>query len=318
MSTDWIRVPQADLDRSPALAAMYTKLTKERKIPAVNLLALARRDETFMRVWQPDPGRIFVSCDFSSLEPSITAHFSGDPYYRYATFDGIGKLPHFDHNDVLMIDDIYLMTASVMPGVGVTICAFFRDMDNCKLWLSNREAITGHKIIKPIRAKAKTACLGFGYSMGAPKFARQAYEAGMLVTLSEARGMHKAYWDLFREVKVFSKKLSALVNKNGSIVNPMGYRLTPEPHKAFNAYIQSTASGVLDLFCLDFFDRCKDARLIANIHDESVFDIPNTQESIADCRKAHMESVQQVNDILQWTISMRMSFQLASSFAEMK
>ncbi len=315
---DWIRIPQSELDQSPALKAAWEKHTLKKKVPSINLLALARRDQPYMSCWQPDEGRIFVSCDFSSLEPCITAHFSQDKYYRYATFDGIGILPHFDDNGVLKIDDIYLMTASVMPGVSDTICAFFRDPANCATWLSNRDSITGHKIIKPIRAKAKTACLGFGYGMGPKKFAKQAYEAGMNITITEARGMFKAYWELFADLRAFSNKIAAIVKKNGSIVNPMGYRLTPEPHKAFNAYIQSTASGVLDLFCLDFFERCRDARLIANIHDESVFDIPNAQESIEKCRIAKEESVAELNRTLGWSIPMRMSFQLATNFAEMK
>lgn len=314
--TPWINIPEADLARSPALRLAHERHTELRKVPAVNLLALARRDQAFMSTWLPDPGYTFVSCDFTSLEPCITAHFSGDKFYKYATYDGVGKRPWFHENGTLMIDDIYLMTASSMPGVSDTIVAFFRNGGNCDQWVIDSEPIKGNKLIKPIRSKAKTACLGFGYGMAARKFVKQSYEAGMNVTLEEARGMYKAYWNLFQGVQTLSKKLEALVKKNGSLINPMGYRLTPEPHKAFNAFVQSTASGVLDLLCSTFFTSAPKAKFVAMIHDEVVFQVP--KDSIEECRQVMNKSVIELNQTLGWSVDMRLGWCEANSFAGFK
>jgi hypothetical protein len=89
---------------SDRLAEFYTKVAKG-KFCNLNLPAMARRDEFFMRCWLADPGKTFVSQDVVSLEPSVTAHFSQDKRYRWATVDGIGKAPYYD-GDVLMIDDV--------------------------------------------------------------------------------------------------------------------------------------------------------------------------------------------------------------------
>lgn len=313
---DWIKIPESDLVLSPALRLAYDKHVAKKQIPAVNLLALARRDPGLMTPFVADPGRTFVSCDFSSLEPSISAHFSADPYYSYATFGGIGKLPYVDGEGVLMIDDVYLMTASVMPGFGITVRSFFANQDNCRLWLTNREAITGDKLITPIRNKAKPACLGFNYGMSAKRFVTQSYEAGNNVTLSEARLMHSAYWDLFAGVKTLSKKLEAMLKKHGNIVNPFGYRLTPEPHKGYNAFIQSSASGVVDIMAMEFFAACKDARFICFVHDEIIFDIPD--DRLASALKIKDECVDKLNKTLGFSIPMRLGWCPAKTFAGFK
>ena len=88
---DWITIPKNELDESPALTSALAALEKKRQVPRVNLPALARRDTPFMATWVADPGHSFVSCDFSSLEPSISAHFSQDYFYKYSTYDGVGK-----------------------------------------------------------------------------------------------------------------------------------------------------------------------------------------------------------------------------------
>ncbi|GAH14814.1 unnamed protein product, partial [marine sediment metagenome] len=51
-----------------------------------------------------------VASDFTSLEPCLTAHFTNDPFVKYAVSEGIGKVPYIHESGVLMIDDVYLMT----------------------------------------------------------------------------------------------------------------------------------------------------------------------------------------------------------------
>ncbi len=303
-------------DLTPSLQDLHTKLNKKRRPPSINLPALARRDGKFMGCFEAPPEHTFVSCDFSSLEPSITAHFSGDYFYKYSTFDGIGQLPYIHENGTLMVDDIYLMTASRMPGLDTPIHSFFSKASNRELWVKDKEAVTGHKDIKPVRSIAKPACLGFSYGMSAKRFVKQSYDAGLNVDFSQAKAMHKAYWELFSDVQKFSKTVSKIVEKKGFITNPMGYRLTPEPHKAFNSFIQSTASGVVDLLLMLLMPKIPDARLVAIVHDELVVTVPHDQIELL--RKCKEEAVQELNQLLQWSVPMRLSFTVAATFAEIK
>jgi DNA polymerase I-like protein with 3'-5' exonuclease and polymerase domains len=313
--SSWL--PELD-SPSVALQTLHAKLLARRSVAKINLPALARRDQGFMQCFKAPEGKTFVSCDFSSLEPSITAHFSGDKFYTYACYGGIGQEPWFHESGTLMADDIYLMTASRMPGLDTPIHSFFSSAENRALWVSNKEAVTGHKIVKPIRSKAKPACLGFGYGMRARKFVKQAYDAGMDVSYDQAKGMYDAYWEVFADVQKFSKTLEAVVKKNGTITNPFGYRLTPEPHKAFNAFIQSSASGVVDILTMLLFPKLKNASLVAIVHDELVYTIPDTQEDIELARQAQIDAVNELNQILGFNVPMRLSFTVARTFAEIK
>lgn len=301
---------------SEAVNKLLIKLNKERRPARVNLPALARRDERFMKTWLPPKGHIFVSSDFSSLEPSITAHFSKDPYYRYATYEGIGKRPYIDEHGILMIDDIYLMTASQLPGLKDSVLEFFSDPRNCDQWLVDSEKCKNSPMLKGPRKKAKPAFLGFSYNMGPKRFVTQCYDAGIDITLAEAKAQYAAFWALFSGVKRLSKTLNVALEKQGFFVNPFGYRLTTEPHKAFNAVIQSTASGVVDLITLEFFKRLPEARFICLIHDEFVYSIPKELEPKA--RQVTKECVDWLNDQLKWDVPMRLGFQVANNFAEMK
>ena len=208
------------------------------------------------------------------------------------------------------------MTASKMPGLSDTVIAFFRDPANCAQWVKDKDCITGHKLIKPIRSRAKPACLGFNYGMGPRKFVKQAYDAGMEVEFSQAKQMFKAYWDLFAKVKVLSQKLEAIITKAGYVTNPFGYRLTPEPRKGYNAFIQSSASGVVDLLIMLFFPKVPYARLVAIVHDEIIFTIP--KDKIDECRKYKEEAVIELNEILNWSVPMRLNFVVGQTFAEIK
>lgn len=311
--TEWI--PEIDTS-SPTLLALRDKLIKKRAVAKVNLPALARRDTGLMRCFKADPGEVFVSCDFSSLEPTITAHFSADFYYSFACYGGIGKLPEIDGNGTLLIDDLYLMVASRTPGLDTPVLSFFSSHENKQRWLTDRAGVLAVKEIKVARSKAKPACLGWNYGMGPKRFVKQSYDAGLTVSQEDAKQMFKAYWELFKDVKSLSKKLEVISQKQGFLVNPMGYRLTGEPRKAYNSFIQSTASGVVDLLALIFFPKVPYAKLVAYIHDELIYTIP--QEKIEECRLAKEQAVVELNALLGWSVPQRLSWTVARDFSEIK
>lgn len=300
---------------SPAVNKKLQQLNKKRTPPSVNLVALARRDEKMMSCWLPDDDRYFISSDFSSLEPSITAEYSKDPYYTYATCTGIGQRPYIDEHGVLMIDDVYLMTASVMPNSRDRILEVFSDPAMIDLWMTDKDKIKGG-ILKKERKDAKPACLGFNYGMGPKRFVTQSFDAGNIVTLSQAKLMYKAYWDLYKGIGKLTAKLEKLLERDGHMANQFGYRLTTEPHKGYNAYIQSSASGVVDVLCLKFFPTCPWAEFITLVHDEVIYSIPKNK--VDETKVLQDNAVKSLNNDLQFTIPMRLEYSVAETFAEIK
>lgn len=295
------------------------KLAKKGGRPKVNMPALARNHSGFMGCWLPDPGYVFVSQDVVSLEPSITAELSGDPMYRYATLDGIGKKPYYK-DGVLMISDIYLMAASVFPPTRQAIREVFNStmptgLSFADQWLVDDEVCKAVSK-KPARNFAKTACLGIGYGMGWKKFKKTAEEAGTVLDVKEAKATIDNYWTLFADLKALRNHLRWEVKKKGFLVNPFGYCLTPEAHKAFNAYIQSSASGVLDVYCLKLFSAPKGLKFCALVHDEVIYQA--RIEDIAAIRQHALECEASLNEDLGWSVPIRIGWKEAKSFAEIK
>lgn len=304
------------IENSPAIRNAMEKLVKKKDNPRVNLPAIARRDEKFMKCWKPLPGYVFVSSDFTSLEPSITAEYSKDYYYRYATYTGVGKKPYYNDLGILMIDDIYLMVASQIPNCKTDIRMYFSKPENCEQWVKDSEVCKSHPLVKKHRKFAKPACLGFGYGMGPRKFVKSSYEAGISVTHDEAKAMYKAYWNLFADLKEFSKKLENKLKTDTYLMNAFGYRLTTEPHKAYNAFIQSSASGVLDLLMLKFFKAFPDALFVAPIHDEIIYQVP--EHLIDKAKEIQDQCVISLNKDLGFDVPMRLGFVVGKSFADIK
>jgi hypothetical protein len=296
---------------SDRIDKFYEKVAKGKSLN-INLPALARRDVQFMQCFLADPGCTFVSQDVVSLEPSVTAHFTQDPNYRWATVDGIGKTPYI-RNSVLMIDDIYLMTASVLPP---TRLAIQEAWDNGVFTTWNQDSEAVKKALKKPRAFAKTAALGLGYGMGAKKLQTSCAEAGFPIDYKEAKQVKEMYWQLFSGLSRFKETLEHRINVDGAIVNPFWYRITPEPHKAFNAYIQSTASGVLDLYLAILMSNYPMMHLVAIIHDELIYQCPD--DLIKDLPKITDKCSSELNDTLKWSVPIRFGTVTCKTFEDFK
>lgn len=265
----------------------------------------------------PEPGYVTVSIDLSAGEPTVTAHFSQDPRYRYASFDGVGKAPYYD-GSVLMISDIYLMAMSISPIGSVRMMELFHSefggVPFAEQWLIDADVCKAP--IKKERDFHKMACLGWGYGMGPKKFVKQAYDKGYSISLKDSSGFHKAYWRLFAGVRTFADKLAKAVELRGYIVNPFGYRLTPPPHKAYNYYIQSSVSGIMHVFCAKLFTIAPYAVFRAVIHDEVVADVP--EDRIEDFRRARDLATDSLNEDLGWSVAVRTGYVTGKTWYEAK
>lgn len=256
----------------------------------------------------PEPGHVFVSCDLSAGEPSVTAHFSQDKSYYDACFGMVGKAPCY-RDGVLRIDDIYLMTASVSPLARDAMAeAFNRDWGGktfAQQWLEDPEVIKS--ALKETRALHKILCLGLGYSMGPRKLRSSAYEKGYDIPAKTAKAFFNAYWELFNGVRRLADGLEAKFKREGYLVNPFGYKLHPEPsYKAFNYFIQSSVSGVMNVLYDKFTHYAPYTEYVTTIHDEHIISVPEAR--LDEAKAAMQEAEKSLNHDLNWSVKIRVGW----------
>lgn len=287
----------------------------------LNAQGLARRDKGLMSCILSGKDKTTVSIDLSAGEPSVTSHFSQDRNYLYACFEGVGKVPKY-RGGILQIDDIYLMTMSVSP-IGADK---MREAFNAKWpagsfqdqWMVDPEVIK--TALKRDRQIHKILALGLGYGMGAKKMVKQMYDQGYILELKNAKAFHRAYWALFSGVKKFSEMLSNRIERDGYLINPFGYRLTPEPHKAFNYFIQSSVSGIMHVFTAKLMAAAPDAEFITCVHDELLIDVPNGEDGkgLERFRQAKDRATDSLNEDLNWSVKIRTGFAPGKNWYEAK
>lgn len=283
----------------------------------LNVQGLARRDPGLMTCILPDTGKTVISIDLSAGEPSVTTHFSQDPNYRAATFDMIGKAP-FYKDGLLYLDDIYLMTMSASPIGHNKMTEIYNSKFNgltfAEQWLKDPEIIK--KQLKTERQLHKILCLGLGYGMGAKKLVKTAYEAGHTLSNADARLFHRSYWQTFSGVKSFADRLAAKVQSQGYLINPFGYRLVPEPHKAFNFFIQSSVSGIMHILLAKVSYIAPYATFITCIHDELLMEVDDAD--IEQFRLDMAGATASLNSDLKWSVAIRTGFVSGSNWYEAK
>lgn len=272
----------------------------------LNVQGLARRDKGLMACIKSDEGMESVSIDLSAGEPTCTAHYSQDPNYNYACFDGVGKAPFYNDEGLLMIDDIYLMSMSAAPGGREVLKEAFNSTYDGKTfvekWLEDPEFIA-KGVLKNERSSYKWKCLGLGYGMGPKKLVKQAYDQGESYRLSDARLFYKSYWHTFNKVRELAARLQYRVEKQGYLINQFGYRLVPEPHKAFNYWIQSSVSGIMHVYRMKLAHAAPWARFITCIHDEFLYDVP--VDRLEEFQKLKDVACDSLNDDLKWRTKIR-------------
>lgn len=275
---------------------------RERKL---NAQGMSRREQRLMECMVADHGYTYVSVDLASGEPTVTSHFSGDRFYNLANFGMIGQDPRWE-NGVLLIDDIYLMTASVSPlGREIIENAFMNGVNNrpfIQAWRENAEAVKD--VLKETRKVHKIIALALAYGLGPKGMVGHAAKHGYKLSLKVAKEFYEAYWGLFKDVRVLGKRLEAQWRAKGYLVNPFGYRLVPtEEYKCLNYFIQSTVSGIMNALMAKFFAICPDALFVSVIHDEVIFQIPTERVEVA--KELMGMAVADLNQDLGWTVNVR-------------
>jgi DNA polymerase I-like protein with 3'-5' exonuclease and polymerase domains len=284
----------------------------------LNAQGLARRNKGLMgSLVVSSPDKILVSMDLTAGEPTVTAHYSQDANYYAATFGMVGKAPYWNGN-VLMIDDIYLSVMSVSPiNRQALLDAWKRDWDGLTFpeqWLKDPEVIKAY--LKSDRQFCKILALGLGYGMQPKKLVKQAFEFGRPIDLKTAKAFYWAYWELFAGVRAFSDRCAETVTRRGQLPNAFGFINYPNPHKAFNALIQSTVSGIINYITTEMLEQAPWADFVTIIHDETIVEIP--LDKIEELKEIQKNVLTQLNNLLQWKVEVRMGFKEGVNWYEAK
>jgi hypothetical protein len=263
-----------------------------------------------------DEGEVIIASDLISAEPSVTANYSKDPNYLDATLNMIGKRPFYNKDGLLKIDDIYLMVASRFPSWAIEVRqafeAYYDGVQGYDLWLTNPEYLQ-KKVLKNVRSKSKTLSLSLAYGVGVNRMTLVAQQNQFDLSMAEAKAFKKLYWATFPLVKSLSNKLASDYKLTGVLQNDFGYCLYPSSdYKVLNSLIQSSVSGIIDLFNVLFFTRCPEAIYYLIIHDEVIFSVK--EENVEKVRSFYYKCVDELNQLLGWSVPIRFGWESSKTF----
>jgi DNA polymerase I len=191
----------------------------------------------------PEAGWTLVSADYSQIELRILAHLSQEPELVRAYSQG---------------EDVHTRTAQL---------------------LLEKEEISSEE-----RRLAKIINYGVIYGMGAQKFSR---EAG--VSAKEAKQFIEAFNTRYASITAYMQNVEAEAEQNGfvstisgrrryfhDIKRMDGYRKAALLRSAVNAPIQGTSADIIKIAMIRLHELLKgyQARLLLQVHDELVFEIP--------------------------------------------
>lgn len=210
-----------------------------------------------------DPGYVGVHADLSAIEPTITAHYSGDPALVKVFGQGLG--------------DIYLDLALFL----------FPHDEELKRGYNPNIPIT--KAVKEKFAKqrkvAKVIQLAVQYTGTGHTVSRNLTKEGIPTSVWEAEGYVRAYWQKFHKVHEMNQRLFALNRQEGHLRNVIGRIIqVPDPdYKDLpNRFIQSSAHDVLILWVGEIYRLCKERGIaikpvVLDIHDSTSNQVPEHQ-----------------------------------------
>ncbi len=283
---------------------------------SLNPQGLNRRNKSQQTCIVADEGKIFVMSDAAQGEPTVTAYYSKDRNYNLAAFGMVGKRPYYNEEGLLIISDIYLMTASRFPSWKDEIRNAFENyydgVQGYDLWITDPEYIQ-KKVLKKTRGLAKILALGIAYSMGPKKMVLTAQQNGYELTEKEAKDFKKLYKVTYPLVGMLEKKLQDAYSSCGVLQNDFGYCLYPDSmHKVLNSWIQSSVAGIIDLLALMFFERCPEAEYVVNTHDELCFQIPI--DKVEEIKQIYMDTVKDLNKTLGWDVPISFGWEMSNTW----
>ncbi|HKC46318.1 MAG TPA: DNA polymerase I [Gemmatimonadales bacterium] len=228
-----------------------------------NIPVRTERGESIRRAFIAPPGFRLLVADYSQIELRLLAHFSEDPAFVRAFEQG---------------GDIHRQTAAVIFGV------------------------PQDQVTTEMRAQAKTINFATIYGQGPVALARQ-----LGITLEEARAFIKQYFERFAGVRAWLDRTIAQAREKGYVETLFARRrYIPElkdrnfnirafgERTATNSPLQGSAADLIKVAMIGIHAALPQAaagsRMLLQVHDELVFEVPETQEfSAKEVVKRHME-----------------------------
>ncbi len=231
-----------------------------------NIQQIPKKRE-YLECWVPDPGYVMVDCDHTALEPVVLTALSQDE--NMLKLYGPGAKPN----------DIYLFVGSQLPGMGPRIREAGYDPD-----FPTQEGIdAAKKKCKKDRAVAKVIVLGAQYGMGPKKLKATLDLEGIPTTDDEAFQLWCGYWDIFRGIRTYKKKLEWEWKRNsGWVLNAFGRPVCcAEDYQKdlVNRVVQSSGHDFHMVF-VEELERLREERgvpfqwIISDFHDQSIVQVP--------------------------------------------
>jgi DNA polymerase-1 len=224
----------------------------------------------------PAPGFVFLSADYSQIELRILAHMASDP----------GLIEAFQSSG-----DVHRHTAALVFDVA---------LDN---------------VTSDMRAAAKTINFATIYGQGPFALSHQ-----LGITVAEAKTFIEQYFERFAGVRNFLDQMKAQAKEKGYVETISGRRrYIPEIHSpnhnirsfgeraAQNAPVQGSAADIIKIAMINihraFQSRGSTARMLLQVHDELVFEIPDDE----------VESTRaEILDLMRNAVSLRVPLEVAS------
>ena len=205
------------------------------------------------------PDHALVSADYSQVELRVLAHMSQDTALLEAFRNG---------------EDIHARTAALVYD------------------------LPSSEVSPDQRRNAKTINFGLIYGMGAQKLAQE-----LKITTNEAKEFIARYFERLTGLKQFYEEVEAVAKRQGYVTTLGGRRrLLPDIHsangqnyalarrQAINTVIQGSAADIIKLAMLavahDAELKRLDARLLLQVHDELLLEVPTEAAAAAGERVA--------------------------------
>ena len=210
-----------------------------------------------------DAQHVLLAADYSQVELRIVAALSGDRGLCQAFLDGA---------------DIHTATAAKVFGVAP------------------------EEVDRGQRSQAKAVNFGILYGQGAFGLAET-----LKIPRREAKGIIEAYFSEFPDLKAYQTQVVETAKEKGYVETVLGRkRWLPDitsanavvrgfaERNAVNAPIQGSAADIIKVAMVRIQKAIQeeglDARMILQVHDELVFDVPKTEaETLSKLVKQHME-----------------------------
>ncbi|HOV64621.1 MAG TPA: DNA polymerase I, partial [Spirochaetia bacterium] len=253
-----------------------------------NLQNIPIRDEEGRRIrdaFVPAPGFSFLSADYSQIELVVLAHLSGDPGLKEAFLSG---------------KDVHRNTASLLFGVP-------------------EEEVTAEE-----RRIAKTINFGVIYGMSAFRLARD-----LGIPRAEADKFLASYFGRYSGIRSFIERTVKAAEEEGVVrtilkrertITGINSRNRTEKMSAeriaVNTPIQGSAADIVKLAMIRVTKRLHSeglrTRLILQVHDELIFEVPSEEESSAE--KIVREEMEHAYPL---SVPLRVSIEMGKSWGEL-